>query len=92
MRAQIAIATIALLAGCQAAIEREARSPAYKQGWTDGCNSGLYERSVEYSGGPQAVDRFERDEERFRTDPEYAAGWNGGVESCAVGRPGSPRR
>jgi len=95
MKALIAIATAALLMGCgtDAVSGRvAAQSPAYQQGWRDGCESGLYRRDVKYSGTPQASDRFTRNEERFRTDHEYARGWNDGEESCAVGRPGRTPR
>jgi len=95
MKALIAISTAALLAGCatDAVTGRvAAQPPAYQQGWRDGCDSGLYRRNIEFSGTPQASDRFTRDEERFRTDHEYARGWNDGEKSCAVGRPGDGRR
>lgn len=95
MKALIAISTAALLTGCgtDAMSGRvAAQSPAYQQGWSDGCESGVYRRDVEYSGTPQASDRFTRDEARFRTDHEYARGWSDGETSCAVGRPGRTPR
>jgi hypothetical protein len=91
----VAISAAALLAGCSTEMGDKrvaAQSPAYQQGWSDGCESGVYRRDVEYSGTPQASDRFTRNEERFRTDHEYARGWNDGETSCAVGRPGRTPR
>jgi hypothetical protein len=91
----IAVATAALLGGCgtDAVTGREAaRSPAYRDGWDDGCESGLYERNVRFYGRPLASDRFTRDDGRFGTDKDYTDGWNDGAKSCAVGRPGPPRR
>ncbi len=95
MKALIAISAAALLAGCSTeTVDKRvaAQSPAYQQGWSDGCESGLYRRDVEYSGTPRASDRFERDSERYRTDQEYARGWNDGEKGCAVGRPGRTPR
>lgn len=95
MKALIAISAALLLAGCGTETMDKrvaAQSPAYQQGWSDGCESGLYRRDVEFSGTPQASARFTRDAERFRTDHEYARGWSDGETSCAVGRPGRTPR
>jgi hypothetical protein len=86
---------VALLAECstEAVTQREAaQSLTYDEGWRDGCSSGLYERSIRFYGKPLAVDRFKRDDARFRTDRDYALGWNDGRGSCVIGRPGPPRR
>jgi hypothetical protein len=90
MRAVIAISAATLLAGC--GMKEVARSPGFEQGWKDGCESGVYERNVEFAGTPLAGDRFQRDDKRFETDREYAAGWNEGRVSCSSGRPGTIRR
>jgi hypothetical protein len=94
VKAMIAFSTAALLAGCatKPIDQREAQSPGYKGGWDDGCESGLYERNVRFYGRPLASDRFTRDDGRFGTDKDYTDGWNDGAKSCAVGRPGPPRR
>jgi hypothetical protein len=95
MKPLIAITATALLAsGCALDAVMPAqkpRSPSYRHGWDDGCESGLYLRNVRFAGRPLAADRYARDEDLFRTDSEYALGWNDGETSCEVGRPGRRR-
>jgi hypothetical protein len=67
------------------------QSAAYEQGWRDGCATGLYLRSVRFTGAPLAGDRFAHDAERFRTNNDYAVGWGDGIRSCDTGRPGPDR-
>jgi len=81
----------ALLVGCETKAVRDldpAQRTSYNQGFDDGCQSGLYERNVDFYGAPLGVDEFRRDDARFRTDKEYARAWNEGRESCLAGRPG----
>ena len=65
----------ALLAGCAggpgtAPVNLGGYSTAFKQGYTDGCESAgaLSQR---------------RDEARYRTESEYMQGWNDGYSVCA---------
>jgi hypothetical protein len=48
-------------------------SPAYHQGYVDGCET------ADYSHDRQ---KFRRDEARFQNDPEYRLGWTAGSENC----------
>jgi len=62
-----------LLAGCAggtAPVNLGGFSPAFKQGYTDGCESAgaLIQR---------------RDEARYKTESEYMQGWNDGYSICA---------
>jgi hypothetical protein len=59
-----------------------AQSPAYEQGWRDGCATGLYVRGFRFSGAPLADDHFAQDAERFRTNKEYTVGWGDGMRTC----------
>jgi hypothetical protein len=90
----IAACAAALLAGC--AILEQFKPPtaeppgpvnAYEQGWRDGCATGLYVRSVRFTGAPLAGDRYVIDTERFRTNKDYTIGWGDGIRSCDTGRP-----
>lgn len=77
-RAYCGILLAALLAGC-GAIAPERRpgqqvnlsgySPSFKQGYSDGCESAG-------SRGQR------RDEKRFKTEADYAMGWNDGFSVC----------
>ena len=64
-----------LLVGCAGApdtapVNLGGFSPAFKQGYTDGCESaGAYSQR--------------RDEARYRTGSEYMLGWNDGYAICA---------
>jgi hypothetical protein len=96
MKTLAAITAAALLVGCgtKAVTELEAvaQTSSYEQGFDDGCKTGLYERNIEFYGRPLAVDRFTRDDARFKTDKEYALAWDEGRRSCIAGRPGPSRR
>ena len=48
-------------------------SPAFKQGYSDGCES----------AGARSQ---RRDEARYRTEWEYMQGWNDGYSVCSRGR------
>jgi hypothetical protein len=62
-----------LLVGCAggtAPVNLGGFSPAFKQGYTDGCESA------------GAVSQ-RRDEARYKTESEYMQGWNDGYSICA---------
>jgi hypothetical protein len=69
------------LAGCGLFVSKETRmlrrSPDYKAGYNDGCNS---------SYGPDANKRNDdtvvRDDEMYRTNKAYRTGWNTGLNAC----------
>ena len=68
----------ALLVGCAGApgpapVNLGGFSPAFKQGYTDGCES----------AGARSQ---RRDETRYRTESEYMQGWNDGFSACRRGR------
>lgn len=69
------------LAACGLFVSKETRalrrSPDYKAGYQDGCNS----------APPPGADKTRqedivRDEEQFRTNKAYRTGWNRGVSAC----------
>lgn len=79
------------LAGCtaQQIIERKIgedptiaqRPAAYRQGFDDGCQSGLFEFRGDLMG-----DKFVRDDARMRSDNDYALGWNDGARRCRTAK------
>ena len=83
MRLFQATALIWLLAACGTGVETEQH--AYLAGYLIGCQDGQV-----YAGAP--VPGGLRDDARYRQDPQYAAGWNTGLERCfddAMRRPGT---
>jgi hypothetical protein len=78
-----------LLAGCQSdpggttgRLRNEGRTPAYIEGYQDGCKSGYF------AAGDSSY-KFARDATRFNYDAQYVNGWNGGFSACKAQRPGS---
>src|SRR6218665_2091891 len=68
------------LTGCGLFMSKETRalrkSPDYRTGYTDGCNSGY---------GPDAnrtADTMVRDEEMYRRNKAYRLGWHRGNNAC----------
>jgi hypothetical protein len=65
-----------LLEGCAggtAPVNLVGFSPAFKQGYTDGCES----------AGAMSQ---RRDEARYKAESEYMQGWNDGYSVCSRGR------
>jgi hypothetical protein len=65
------------LSGCESASDRAMRnSPDYKSGYSDGCAS----------AGARGADMRDsgrvRDEQAYRTDRVYSAGWDTGFNTC----------
>jgi len=75
MAAGIFFSALALLAACAAPsgsgsvkINLNGYPPAFKEGYSDGCNSA--------AGG------LSRDRARFKSDLQYAQGWRDGYDIC----------
>lgn len=67
--------SLSLAAGCAVAPTGPARTPAYGDGFKDGCSSGEAAQSV--------FGRYRKDAGRFDSDPQYAQGWSDGFRKCA---------
>src|SRR5579871_5300806 len=72
----------AILSGCESAQDRALRnSPDFKAGYSDGCSSagtqGANPRDTELS----------RDEESYRSNRAYRAGWGTGFNACRSYQP-----
>lgn len=65
----------AFLNGCSEELLRSNSSPAYADGYRDGCSSGAARAS-------NLNDAFVRDEQRYLNDPEYARAWRAGDRTC----------
>jgi hypothetical protein len=81
------VMSIALM-GCQtdpdaatAQLRKEGRSPAYVDGYKDGCQSGYFA-----AGDPKF--KLVRDTTRFNYDTQYVQGWNVGFSACKAKRQG----
>lgn len=87
MRA-VALVSVVMLSACSAQqitkmeIENDpsmaAQPVAYRQGFEEGCQSGVQE-----GRGWIAGDDFKRDDARMKSDGDYALGWNDGARRCA---------
>jgi hypothetical protein len=73
------IAAAAVLGGCvlfPSAHDRALRkSPAFQDGYSDGCAAATT-RGANYREGPF------RDEQLYKTDAAYRAGWSNGFQTC----------
>lgn len=72
-------AAVAQLAGCAsppAAPAAQGRTPAYADGYNDGCESGRASQG-------SVLDHERRNANRFGSDPEYAKGWSDAFQKCA---------
>jgi hypothetical protein len=65
------------LAGCtgQSRMTSQGQTPAYADGFADGCQSGRV------SGG-SIHDSYKRNAGRFESDRQYAEGWSAGHRKC----------
>lgn len=66
---------LVLLNGCSEDWLRGNSSPAYADGYRDGCANGS-------STASNRTDTFVRDDQRYLNDPEYARGWRSGNREC----------
>lgn len=63
--------------------ERDAvqdKSAAYQTGYMEGCESSLSKSEII----PSDEARYKRDDERMKTDADYALGWNDARWKCRV--------
>ncbi|HEY0266935.1 MAG TPA: hypothetical protein VGC16_09300 [Rhizomicrobium sp.] len=80
-RAPIALLLLLPLGACGLFVSKEVRalrrSPDYKAGYQDGCNSGW---------APDADKRHDdtivRDDEQYKKNKAYRTGWNTGLNAC----------
>ena len=66
------------LVGCVSQKERliqQGASPAYAQGFEDGCHSGK-------KAGGSWLDQFKKNTQLFNTNPDYKQGWLDGYNEC----------
>ena len=81
-----------LVAGCESRADRTLRaSPDYRAGYDDGCNS------AGTQGANRREDSMRRDEDAYRRNPAYHAGWSTGFNACRMfqpqaNQPGGPDR
>ena len=68
---------VAHLAGCagQSKMTSQGQTPAYADGFADGCQSGR-------AGAGSPIDSYKRHASRFESDKEYAQGWSAGHQQC----------
>lgn len=68
---------VAHLAGCagQSTMTGQPQTPAYADGFADGCQSGRV------SGG-SLLDSYKKNVGRFESDKHYAEGWSAGHGKC----------
>lgn len=81
MRAVIVFLLLLPLMACSLFVSKETRalrkSPDYKAGYQDGCNS---------AWGPDADKRHDdtivRDDQQYKDNKAYRSGWNRGLNAC----------
>lgn len=65
------------LAGCGLGRSEYADEPNYKAGYSDGC----WTATSRVPGDPSTITR---NEEAFKSDPAYNAGWKSGYGACQI--------
>src|SRR6201996_5332829 len=89
MRKLVILLMLLPLAACGLFMSKQERalrrSPDYKAGYQDGCNS---------SWSPDANKRHDdsivRDDQMYQANKAYRAGWNMGLNACRVSNTGNP--
>ena len=71
----------ALISGCTTVLQQQLlvvdhQPPAFRDGYRDGCESGLSE------GGAGMQYRFRKNVDRYNSDGLYTGGWDDGVQIC----------
>jgi hypothetical protein len=70
-----------VLPGCESAAQRAQRSsPDYRIGYDEGC------ASAGAQGANTRQDSTTRDEDAYRSNPAYHAGWGAGFNACHLGQ------
>lgn len=64
------------LAGCGEGLLRLESSPAYVDGYNDGCTNAS-------SAASNLTGQFVRNDARFNAEPDYAQGWLSGNRNCS---------
>jgi hypothetical protein len=78
-----ALAALVLLFGCESAADRALkRSPDFKAGYSDGCTS------AGAQGANMRDTSLMRDDEAYRSNRAYHAGWGTGFNGCRTYQPG----
>ena len=77
----LALIVAALIAGCATALEQQIRAvehqpPAFRDGYRDGCESGLS------AGGAGMQYKFSKSVQRYDSDGLYTGGWDAGLQIC----------
>ena len=76
------LAGLLMLCGCESAADRALRnSPDFKAGYSDGCSS------AGTRGANPREDSVVRDEEAYRSNKAYRAGWGTGFNGCGASQP-----
>lgn len=70
-----ALLVLVLLNACREDMLRSNSSPAYADGYRDGCSNGT-------STASNQTGIVVRDDPRYLNDPEYARGWRSGDREC----------
>lgn len=66
---------VCLLQACGDEWLRQAATPAFTDGYGDGCRNGS-------STASNLTGEFIRNEARYRSEPDYARGWQDGNRTC----------
>ena len=78
----LTVAALLLLSGCESAADRALRnSPDFKAGYSDGCSSAGTQGANPRDTG------LSRDEEAYRNNKAYRAGWGTGFNACRTYQP-----
>ena len=84
MRRLIALLLILPLAACMTSRERSLRkSPDYRAGYQDGCNS-----AAPPGANKRADNDIVRDDASYKTNAAYHLGWNKGLGACRAAENG----
>src|ERR1700722_990783 len=80
----IPFALLLLLAACESRADRTLRaSPDYRAGYDDGCGT------AGTQGANKREDPIPPDEQAYRSNPAYHAGWGTGFNACRMFQPQS---
>ena len=80
----VALGVLAALAGCESAADRALkRTPDFRAGYSDGC------ASAGTQGANMRDTELVRDEESYRANRAYRAGWGTGFNGCRGYQPGN---
>ncbi|WP_339832238.1 hypothetical protein [uncultured Parvibaculum sp.] len=81
-RTGMVLAALLALSACGLGVSKHADDPNYKAGRADGC----WTATSRVPGDPSTVTR---NEEAYKSDEAYRAGWNAGYNACRIRDEGS---